>query len=122
MLSPPGSVLVPTFLHPEMAVSTDCVHSEGHAGPAVHAGLVGGLCGHGVHVRGRWHAISTIAHIFLPVVPRGITAFILHFLLEFEGGISVGEEGLVASEASSAHVCTLVWGQTEKGFFTWGPN
>lgn len=79
------------------------------------ARLVGRLCGHGVCIRRRRHvAVPTIAHVFLAVVPRGAAAFILHFLLEFEGGISPGEDGLVASEASTAHVCTLVWRWTEK--------
>lgn len=79
------------------------------------AGLVGGLCSHGVCIRRRRHvAVPTIAHVFLAVVPCGAAAFILHFLLEFEGGIFPGEDGLVASEASTAHVCTLVWRWTEK--------
>lgn len=78
-------------------------------------GLVGGLRGHGVRIRRWWRAsVPTVAHVFLAAVPHGVAAFLFHFLLEFEGGISLAQEGMVASEASSAHVCTLVWGQTEK--------
>lgn len=78
-------------------------------------GLVGGLRGHGVRIRRRWRAsVPTVAHVFLAAVPHGVAAFLFHLLLEFEGGISPAQEGMVASEAASAHVCTLVWGQTEK--------
>lgn len=78
--------------------------------PVVPAGLchpdrlVGGLCSLGVCVWRWWHAaVPTIAHIFLAVVPCGVAAFILHLLLESEGGILSGQEGLVAREGSSAH-------------------
>lgn len=113
--SSPGSVLVPTCLHPEMAVLTVSAQRHVLCPAAPHwalpsSRLVAGLCGHGVHIR-RWQhaAVPTIAHVFLSDVLCGVTAFILHFLLEFEGGISLGEEGLVASEAASTHICTLVW-------------
>lgn len=92
-----------------------CWASQFPAGFYHPAGLVSGFCGHGVRIRRRRHAaVPAVAHVFLAVDPCGVAAFILRFLLEFEGGISLGEEGLVASEASCAHVCTLVWGQTEK--------
>lgn len=78
-------------------------------------GLVGGLRGHGVRIRRRWRAsVPTVAHVFLAAIPHGVAAFLFHLLLEFEGGISPAQEGMVASEAASAHICALVWGQTEK--------
>lgn len=113
--SPIGSVLVSAGLQREMTVLTrPAGPCSSLLGSAILL-LVGGLCGHGVCIRRwQWAAAPAIAHVLFTAFPHGVTAFILYFLLEFEGGISPAHEGWVSSKASSTHVCTFVWKQNKK--------